>query len=574
MQRIPKHLKKYIVPQDYSLYTYIDHSTWKFIMKISKKFFSKNAHRMYLKGLDSTGITIDKIPKIDTINKKLKKFGWQAVCVRGFIPPNAFMEFQSLKILPIAADMRSHKHLTYTPSPDIVHEAAGHAPIIANQDYSRYLISYGEIASKAIMSSEDMNLYYAIRNLSDIKEKPNATKKEIRQYELQLNKAYKNISYLSESAMLSRMNWWTVEYGLVGEMNNPKIYGAGLLSSVAESENCLDNKIKKIPLSLNCINYSYDITEQQPQLFVTPDFKYLTRTLKKLSEKMSYKLGGEKGLINGIKAKTLCTIEIDKKIQISGIIDSYINYKKSIAFIKSSGPTQLCYKNQEIKGHNKNYHNHGYSTPIGKIKRFNKDISKLSNKELNEIGIIKNKKTKLIFNSGITISGIITKIIKKESKIILITFNNCSVKYKNTILFKPEWGNYDMICGTSINSVYGGPCDKKNYYLENNRNDKYNKYNTPKLSNKNNNLNALHKKIHNLNKNRYSYTKLEQVYLEAKEKFSKEWLIFYEILEISASKCSQAYWVKEILNILNKKINLDNDLSHAIKRGLDLIKFH
>ena len=78
------------------------------------------------------------------------------------------MEFQSLKILPIAADMRSHEHLTYTPSPDIVHEAAGHAPIIANKDYANYLISYGEIASKAIMSKEDMNLYYAITNILSV----------------------------------------------------------------------------------------------------------------------------------------------------------------------------------------------------------------------------------------------------------------------------------------------------------------------------------------------------------------------------------------------------------------------
>ena len=69
--------------------------------------------------------------------------------------------------------------------------------------------------------------------------------------------------------MLSRMNWWTVEYGLIGNIKNPKIYGAGLLSSVSESENCLNNKIKKIPFDLDCINYAYDITEQQPQLFVT-----------------------------------------------------------------------------------------------------------------------------------------------------------------------------------------------------------------------------------------------------------------------------------------------------------------
>ena len=262
---IPNHLKKYVVNQNYKSYTNIDHACWRFILKISIDFFSEYAHSSYKEGLKKTGITINKIPRIDRINQKLKKLGWRAICVRGFIPPNAFMEFQSLKILPIAADMRSHKHLTYTPSPDIVHEAAGHAPIIANKDYSDYLTYYGEIANKAIISNEDMNLYYAIRDLSDIKENINATSKDIKKCEENLQTAYKKISYISESAYLSRMNWWTVEYGLIGDINKSKIYGAGLLSSVAESENCLNKKIKKINFDINCINYKYDITEQQPQ---------------------------------------------------------------------------------------------------------------------------------------------------------------------------------------------------------------------------------------------------------------------------------------------------------------------
>ena len=141
-----------------------------------------------------------------------------------------------------------------------MHEAAGHAPIIANKDYSRYLTEYGQVASKAIMSSEDMDLYYAIRALSDIKEKANVSKKEITLLNKKLTKAYKNISYTSESSLLSRMNWWTVEYGLVGDIDDYKIYGAGLLSSVEESENCLIDDVKKLPFSIDCINYKYDIT--------------------------------------------------------------------------------------------------------------------------------------------------------------------------------------------------------------------------------------------------------------------------------------------------------------------------
>ena len=190
IRNIPKHLKKYIVKQDYSTYSFIDQACWQFIMKISIDFFKENADSIYINGLKQTGISIDEIPKIENINKKLSKFGWNAVCVRGFIPPQIFMEFQSLKILPIAADMRDHRNLTYTPAPDIVHEAAGHAPIIANKDYAQYLIDYGETAIKAIMSSEDIELYYAIRDLSDIKENINASKDEIKLCETNLKNAY------------------------------------------------------------------------------------------------------------------------------------------------------------------------------------------------------------------------------------------------------------------------------------------------------------------------------------------------------------------------------------------------
>ena len=90
--KIPNHLKQYIVKQNYNQYTYIDQACWRFIMKVSIDFFKEHADNIYIKGLKDTGITVNQIPKISTINKKLLRFGWKAVCVRGFIPPQAFME--------------------------------------------------------------------------------------------------------------------------------------------------------------------------------------------------------------------------------------------------------------------------------------------------------------------------------------------------------------------------------------------------------------------------------------------------------------------------------------------------
>ena len=287
--KVPTHLQQYIVDQQYERYTIIDHKVWAFIMDISIPFFQKYAHSSYFEGLNKTGITFERIPSIKSMNEKMSKIGWGAVPVRGFIPPWAFMEFQALGILPIACDMRTSEHLTYTPAPDIVHESAGHSPIIINEEYAYYLKEYGRIASNAIFSKQDQAIYYAIRKLSDLKEDRFATKEEIEKAEKELKVAKKNETKPSEATLLSRLHWWTVEYGLIGSINDPKIYGAGLLSSVGESQNCLKKTVKKIPLTIDCINYSYDITEQQPQLFVAENFLSLTNILHEFEKGMEYK---------------------------------------------------------------------------------------------------------------------------------------------------------------------------------------------------------------------------------------------------------------------------------------------
>ncbi|MFL5814492.1 MAG: phenylalanine 4-monooxygenase, partial [Bdellovibrionia bacterium] len=165
-EQIPEYLQPYIAHQDPSLYTPIDHASWRFILKISQAFFAKNAHPMYLNGLRETGISTDRIPLISEMDQKLRRFGWRAVPVSGFIPPAVFMEFLSRGVLPIACDMRKIENISYTPAPDIVHEAAGHAPIIAEPSYAAYLRHYGELAEKAIYSKQDLDVYEAVRNLS------------------------------------------------------------------------------------------------------------------------------------------------------------------------------------------------------------------------------------------------------------------------------------------------------------------------------------------------------------------------------------------------------------------------
>ncbi|MBX2815036.1 MAG: hypothetical protein KTR24_03530 [Saprospiraceae bacterium] len=171
LDQLPPHLKQFIKPQNYHSYTPIDQAVWRYVMRQNIAHLSEIAHDSYVSGLKKTGISIDRIPNMYGMNRILKKIGWAAVAVDGFIPPNAFMEFQAFKVLVIAADIRQLEHIEYTPAPDIIHEAAGHAPIIANPGYAEYLRRLGAIGAKAILSSYDMELYEAVRLLSILKKR-------------------------------------------------------------------------------------------------------------------------------------------------------------------------------------------------------------------------------------------------------------------------------------------------------------------------------------------------------------------------------------------------------------------
>jgi phenylalanine-4-hydroxylase len=218
LDRLPKHLKQFIKPQNYNDYSPIDQAVWRYVMKRLVSYLKTVAHESYLEGLEKTGISLDEIPSMYGMNRILKDIGWAAVAVDGFIPPNAFMEFQAYKVLVIASDIRQLENIEYTPAPDIIHESAGHAPIIANPDYAEYLRRLGDIGSKAILSKHDIDMYEAIRKLSILKEAKGTPQSEIDDAEERILELQDQKVELSEMAKIKNLQWWTVEYGLIGEM--------------------------------------------------------------------------------------------------------------------------------------------------------------------------------------------------------------------------------------------------------------------------------------------------------------------------------------------------------------------
>jgi len=97
-------------------------------------------------------------------------------------------------------------------------------------------------------------MYEAVRLLSILKENPNSSKEDIDSANNNVSRLQNEMSELSEMAKIRNLHWWTVEYGLIGDINNPKIYGAGLLSSIEESKACLKKSVKKISYSIDAAN--------------------------------------------------------------------------------------------------------------------------------------------------------------------------------------------------------------------------------------------------------------------------------------------------------------------------------
>jgi phenylalanine-4-hydroxylase len=338
---VPAHLRRFVVQQDYAQYTPADHAVWRFVLLQMRARLVQTAHPAYRDGLAATGISVDRIPGIDEMNDKLARFGWSAVCVDGFIPPRAFQEFQASAILPIAADIRSREHLAYTPAPDIIHEAAGHAPILPDPVFASYLRRIGDLGKKAFTLPEEDRVFQAIYALSEMKENPAASSEEVAASESELRAALACATEPSEASLLSRLYWWTAEYGLVGRPDEYKLYGAGLLSSLGESHACHDAAVRKLVLDERCVEVPYDITRPQPQLFVAPSFDALHDVLDRVTRTLAFHRGGEVALSRALRSGEVASIQLSSGACVMGVLRDVGPRLSEPAYLRFAGPVAV-----------------------------------------------------------------------------------------------------------------------------------------------------------------------------------------------------------------------------------------
>ena len=207
-QYLPK-AAQYLIAQDYAAYTTEQHGIWAELVRRRMPQLEQHAAQEYLDGFEALCLPFDRLPNLPAVSRKLeRRTGWNATPVSGFMPAPAFFEMLAARRFPTTTWMRSRDSLEYTPEPDIFHDVFGHVPMHAHPVFADFLAHYGQLCAR-----------------------------------------------IQDEAILERIGrvfWYTVEFGLIRQGGEVKVYGSGLISSNGECSNVIHG---------GCAVHRFDLAE-------------------------------------------------------------------------------------------------------------------------------------------------------------------------------------------------------------------------------------------------------------------------------------------------------------------------
>lgn len=224
----------WLIDQDWPSYTPDEHAAWRLLFDRQSRRVAGRACDAFLAGLETLPIDRDRIPDFERLNAALRRrTGWQVVAVPGLLPDDVFFEHLAHRRFPAGRFIRRADQLDYIEEPDVFHDVFGHVPMLANPVIADYMQAYGLGGLRA--------------------------------------------QRLDALAMLSRIYWYTIEFGLVRQPEGLRLYGAGLASSFAESAFCLDDPSpNRIAFDLRRVMRTlYRIDDFQESYFVLDDLDAL-----------------------------------------------------------------------------------------------------------------------------------------------------------------------------------------------------------------------------------------------------------------------------------------------------------
>ncbi|PWJ38504.1 phenylalanine 4-hydroxylase [Sediminitomix flava] len=232
--------------QDYAKYTSEDLEVWSKLYHRQMKQLPGIAENAFLEGVQKIGFREDKIPNFEEMNKRLQEItGWEVAVVAGLIPNKEFFELLQNKKFPASTWFRKLEELDYLEEPDMFHDVFGHVPILTNHDFCGFLQGLSTIALRHIENEWIIEL-------------------------------------------ISRLYWYTVEFGLIETSEGLQVYGAGILSSSGESIYSIESDIpQRVPFDIHdIISTPYIKDRFQEKYWIITSYKQLFDCVEELSEIM------------------------------------------------------------------------------------------------------------------------------------------------------------------------------------------------------------------------------------------------------------------------------------------------
>lgn len=230
-----------IVAQPWDAYGAEDHATWTTLYARQREILPGRACDEFLAAQDAMGMTPDRIPKFDDLNAVLgATTGWTLIGVEGLLPELDFFDHLAHRRFPVTWWIRRPDQIDYIEEPDLFHDLFGHVPLLMNPVFADYMQAYGQGGVKAHGIGPDA---------------------------LQA---------------LTRLYWYTVEFGLIRQKDGLRIYGSGIVSSKGESIHCLESDApNRIGYDLERIMRTrYRIDTYQKTYFVIDSFEQLMETTR------------------------------------------------------------------------------------------------------------------------------------------------------------------------------------------------------------------------------------------------------------------------------------------------------
>lgn len=228
--------------QEYDKYVAEDHEVWSILYNRMMEILPHYATAAYIKGIADVGMSANYIPRFDECNINLRRLtGWSIYVVPGLIDNKPFFEHLSNREFPSSTWLRKKSQLEYLEEPDMFHDIFGHVPLLANTHFANFL---SELAGIALKHIEDD---WAVE-------------------------------------ILSRLYWYTVEFGLIKEEGKLKVYGAGILSSSGETQYSIDSDIpQRLPYDVKTIFATPYIKDKfQEQYFVIDSYEQLYNSIPEI----------------------------------------------------------------------------------------------------------------------------------------------------------------------------------------------------------------------------------------------------------------------------------------------------